>query len=193
MIDFDSIPGAVGDETTGQPNRVSPLYQPSETNADLVAELDRLREQNRSLLAERAQREDERRGSVLELKPHWTSEPPTQQGYYWHWDGDTENAPFMLSTLYSGTAKACFVSLSNPGVETVKYCKDLGGYWCEALPPEWGPDWTYRPTTCPLCHTMHAHAEMAECDVVGEDRQEMVCWNCVDDIERRGASGNERK
>lgn len=68
MIDFDSIPGAVGDETSGQPNRVSPLYQPSETNAGLVAELDRLREQNRSLLAERAQREDERRNETKEVQ-----------------------------------------------------------------------------------------------------------------------------
>lgn len=63
----------------------------------------------------------------------WTSIPPTEQGWYWHWNGDADCAPFPTSVLYSGTSGKCFVS-AHSGRGAVD-CDKYGGFWQRLMEP----------------------------------------------------------
>ena len=65
----------------------------------------------------------------------WTDRPPTEQGWYWHWNGDMEDSPFPLSIMYSGTDEKCFVSIGNNGIDTAINCDEYGGYWQPLVEP----------------------------------------------------------
>lgn len=66
----------------------------------------------------------------------WSDDPPTEQGFYWHWSGSLDDAPVVLSVLYSGTNKQCFVSAGQYGLKKAIYCNKYGGWWAECKPPE---------------------------------------------------------
>lgn len=66
----------------------------------------------------------------------WFDTPPTEQGFYWHWSGSLDDAPVVLSVLYSGTNKQCFVSAGQYGIKNAIYCDKYGGWWAECKPPE---------------------------------------------------------
>ncbi|MEJ7807053.1 MAG: hypothetical protein WKG03_14160 [Telluria sp.] len=59
----------------------------------------------------------------------WTTTPPTEQGWYWHWNGDPNSAPFVLSILYSGTARKCFVPMNQTANGHAEMCDRYGGNW----------------------------------------------------------------
>lgn len=69
------------------------------------------------------------------IKPNWSTEAPGKQGDYWHWSGDPDDAPFILSVLFSGSNGKCFVSSGNSGIEQAIYCDEFGGYWTPAYEP----------------------------------------------------------
>jgi len=66
----------------------------------------------------------------------WSDTPPTEQGFYWHWSGSLDDAPVVLSVLYSGTNKQCFVSSGQYGIKNAIYCDKYGGWWAQGKPPE---------------------------------------------------------
>lgn len=56
----------------------------------------------------------------------WTQDVPTEQGWYWHWDG-VADVPFIHSVLWSGTNGKCFVSMAFQ--HSAPWCEDYGGWW----------------------------------------------------------------
>jgi hypothetical protein len=65
----------------------------------------------------------------------WAKEPPTEQADYWHWDGDEDHAPMIYHVLWSGTAKKCFVSIGQYGIDEAIWCDNFGGYWMKIEQP----------------------------------------------------------
>jgi hypothetical protein len=65
----------------------------------------------------------------------WSKEPPTEQADYWHWDGDEDHAPMIYHVLWSGTAKKCFVSIGQYGIDEAIWCDNFGGYWMKIEQP----------------------------------------------------------
>jgi hypothetical protein len=59
----------------------------------------------------------------------WTADAPTEQAWYWHWNGDRGSRPFPLSVLWSGTAKKCFVSMNLTMSGQAEWCDECGGFW----------------------------------------------------------------
>lgn len=85
----------------------------------------------------------------------WTQEPPTRQGWYWHWNGDNGSAPFPLSVLRHGAGKRnCFVSLGQAGLMRSVECDEYGGWW-KVLPQE------AIPSTAVPQSSADYHAEVA--------------------------------
>jgi len=66
----------------------------------------------------------------------WTKTPPSDQGEYWHWNGDPDSAPTVFSILYSGTAKKCFVPMNQSYTGQAIMCDLYGGYWLRIECPE---------------------------------------------------------
>jgi hypothetical protein len=75
---------------------------------------------------------------------NWTQEPPTEQAWYWHWNGNLDDAPFIYSVMVSGTAGGrCFVqsyerASGDPQQHSLwcRWCEDIGGWWLKIPPPE---------------------------------------------------------
>jgi hypothetical protein len=65
----------------------------------------------------------------------WTKTPPTEQADYWNWDGDPDHAPMIYHVLWSGTAKKCFVSIGQYGIENAIWCDEFGGWWLKIEQP----------------------------------------------------------
>lgn len=65
----------------------------------------------------------------------WTKEPPTEQGWYWHWNGCLCCAPFPLSIIWSGFSQKCFVSIGNAGISRAIDCDEYGGWWMKVDEP----------------------------------------------------------
>jgi hypothetical protein len=65
----------------------------------------------------------------------WTKTPPTEQADYWNWDGDPDHAPMVYHVLWSGTAKKCFVSIGQYGIENAIWCDEFGGWWLKIEQP----------------------------------------------------------
>lgn len=59
----------------------------------------------------------------------WSKLAPHMQGWYWHWNGDEDTAPFMFHVLKSGTNGECFISGGQGGLKGPVWCKDYGGWW----------------------------------------------------------------
>lgn len=83
----------------------------------------------KQLAAEKRQREVAKRA----LEAEWTNLPPTEQGEYWHWDGNPDAAPFPLSVMWSGTAQKCFVCIGDH--PHAPFCDDFGGWWMRIHQP----------------------------------------------------------
>lgn len=66
----------------------------------------------------------------------WKKEPPTEQNWYWHWNGDPDCAPLPTCVLFSGTSQKCFVSAGQLGIKEAIDCDQYGGLWAEMLTPE---------------------------------------------------------
>jgi len=64
----------------------------------------------------------------------WSADPPAEQGWYWHWSGNPDDAPFPLSVLWSGTSKTCFIARGQVGEDAV-FCEKYGGYWTPVVEP----------------------------------------------------------
>lgn len=65
----------------------------------------------------------------------WSPEPPTEQGWYWHWNGDPECNCLPTSVLFSGTSRKCFVSGGQLGLTKAVDCDEYGGYWLPMIAP----------------------------------------------------------
>lgn len=65
----------------------------------------------------------------------WTEIPPTEQGFYWHWNKDQDSAPFPLHVLRSGTTETCFVSMGQSGIQHPIDCDKFGGLWLKIEEP----------------------------------------------------------
>jgi hypothetical protein len=65
----------------------------------------------------------------------WSKEPPTEQGEYWHWNGDEDCAPFPMFVLFSGFSGKCFVSRGQLGIERAIDCDQYGGWWMRVIAP----------------------------------------------------------
>jgi len=63
----------------------------------------------------------------------WTEEPPYEQAWYWHWNGDSDAAPFIYSVMMSGTNGKCFVA--NSSIAKAPWCAEVGGWWKKIVPP----------------------------------------------------------
>ncbi len=61
----------------------------------------------------------------------WTKNPPTEQDFYWRWDGDEGSAPHPFFVLYSGTDDKCFIRIG----EGWYGCDVYGGWWTRNSPP----------------------------------------------------------
>jgi len=69
------------------------------------------------------------------MSEEWMKEAPIEQGWYWHWSGYGDDAPFILSIMWSGTTNSCFVSIGNPGIEYATDCDEYGGWWMRIPEP----------------------------------------------------------
>ncbi len=69
----------------------------------------------------------------------WTKTPPTEQGTYWHWNGDQDSAPVPIFVLYSGFTGKCFVTMGQLGMDHATDCDEYGGWWMP-LPDPKTPD-----------------------------------------------------
>lgn len=65
----------------------------------------------------------------------WMQEPPTEQGWYWHWAGDDDSSPLPVSVLWSGSSNKCFVSAGQLGLDTAVMCDEYGGFWQKMIEP----------------------------------------------------------
>lgn len=65
----------------------------------------------------------------------WTQNPPTEQGTYWHWNGDEDCAPLPMFVLWSGHTGKCFVSMGQLGIEHAIDCDQYGGWWMPLYAP----------------------------------------------------------
>lgn len=73
--------------------------------------------------------------------PRWSAQPPKEQGWYWHWNGDADSPPIPTSVLYSGFRDACFVSAGQLGLAEAVFCAEYGGLWLPLVEPKvLGPD-----------------------------------------------------
>lgn len=72
--------------------------------------------------------------AVLDGEPDWTEEPPTEQGWYWHWNGSPDDAPIICSVMASGTNGKCFCRTS--GSIPAPWCEDVGGWWKKIIQPD---------------------------------------------------------
>lgn len=63
--------------------------------------------------------------------PNWKTLPDSQ-GWWWHWNGDVETAPFIHSVLVSKTGKDRYFSADG---DLAPWCDELGGQWLEILTP----------------------------------------------------------
>jgi len=63
----------------------------------------------------------------------WTQESPTEQAWYWHWNGNTDDAPFIYSVMVSGTNGKCFVA--NSSIAQAPWCAEVGGWWKKVMLP----------------------------------------------------------
>ena len=66
----------------------------------------------------------------------WSDKPPTEQGWYWHWNGNPEARPVPTSVLFSGSRNACFVSAGQLGLKEAVFCDQYGGYWLPLVEPD---------------------------------------------------------
>ena len=65
----------------------------------------------------------------------WTKTPPCEQADYWNWDGDPDHAPMIYHVLWSGTAKKCFVSAGQYGIDEAIWCDNFSGWWLKIEQP----------------------------------------------------------
>jgi hypothetical protein len=72
-----------------------------------------------------------------ECESPWSKDVPTEQGEYWHWDGDVDSRPLPLFVLKSGADNKCFVARGQLGIKEVIDCDKFGGYWSKL--PEYPP------------------------------------------------------
>lgn len=98
-------------------------------------------------------------------QPAWTTEPPTEQGDYWNWDGDDDHAPMIYHVLWSGTAKKCFVSIGQYGIDEAIWCDNFGGQWMKIEQPS-----THAPVA-------PAGAQNAEAIRNQAEPEQIECWS----------------
>lgn len=72
----------------------------------------------------------------IERADAWSKEPPTVQGWYWHWNGDEDSSPIPTSVLWSGTSRTCFVSMGQLGLHEAVECDVYGGFWMPMTTPK---------------------------------------------------------
>lgn len=87
----------------------------------------------------------------LAIAAGWTINP-TSQGWWWHWDGNEDHAPFIYSILWSGTSHRYFIQYPDS-----RYCDEVGGLWFKVEEP------SRKPERCPLCNWKLGYGHDAEC------------------------------
>jgi hypothetical protein len=67
-------------------------------------------------------------GERVTIEP-WSAAPPTVQGDYWHWNGDADDAPSIVSVLFSGMTNKCCVAMNSTPTGHANMCDTYGGHW----------------------------------------------------------------
>ncbi|MFZ3286589.1 MAG: hypothetical protein WA191_07035 [Telluria sp.] len=73
--------------------------------------------------------------AAQDVRGAWSDKSPTEQAWYWHWNGDADSRPIPTSVMYSGTGKWCFVSSGQIGLNAAVWCHEYGGYWMRMHEP----------------------------------------------------------
>lgn len=61
----------------------------------------------------------------------WLSKPDSQ-GYWWHWDGNPDLAPFIYGVLVSLTGEVHRYFIQYPDS---RWCDEIGGFWMKIEQP----------------------------------------------------------
>jgi hypothetical protein len=69
-------------------------------------------------------------------EPAWSSSAPENQGEHWHWTGDPDSAPTVITVMWSGSARKCFVPMNQSHSGEAIMCDVYGGYWKRIRRPE---------------------------------------------------------
>ena len=75
----------------------------------------------------------ERAARELPAPLAWTEAPPNEQGYYFWWNGNPDDAPYGCFVLLSGSNGKCFVQ--GKDMQGAPWCEDRGGWWCRIPVP----------------------------------------------------------
>jgi hypothetical protein len=65
----------------------------------------------------------------------WSSDVPTEGGYYHHWTGSDDDASTILIVQKSGTNNKCFIEPGQYGLKQSIWCDEHGGYWIQVNMP----------------------------------------------------------
>jgi hypothetical protein len=66
----------------------------------------------------------------------WSKDLPEEQGVYWWWNGDEDNAPLHVSIMYSGSDGSYFAPAGQYGWNRFQPVKEMGGWWMRLREPE---------------------------------------------------------
>jgi hypothetical protein len=71
---------------------------------------------------------------VLE-RQEWTQSLPTEQGWYWWWNGDENSCPVAMS-IFRDSAGRFFSTIGQLGLNHPIFVEDHGGWWLRLIEPE---------------------------------------------------------
>ncbi len=71
-------------------------------------------------------------------EPEFTRDLPTEQDWYWHWNGDPDCGALPTSVMMSGHGADAvpFVSHGQLGLTEAINCSEYGGWWCRMTAPK---------------------------------------------------------
>lgn len=75
----------------------------------------------------------------------WTQAVPTEPGWYWHWNGDEDSAPFIFSIMGRHDIQGgCFIGAGQGGMQWGVECSKYGGWWMAIPDPNTPPNFRVR-------------------------------------------------
>lgn len=117
----------------------------------------------------------------------WSQTPPSQSGFYWHWNGDEDSAVLPLTVMYSGASGKCFVSIGQYGITEAVDCDQYGGWWAELKEPN-APTDESETYNCQDCGAPLVRKDRV---FLADDQQPpKFCGGCY--LKRRDATAPER-
>lgn len=65
----------------------------------------------------------------------WSDMPPTQEGFFWWWDGDEDHSPAFTDVFRNGLNIDDELICEHPGVGEDLSVVDMHGWWMELSAP----------------------------------------------------------